>query len=300
MIAAHVTLDNQNSQIVQYGELLSEWTGSKNLNDVEFTEFFSFPDYESFDDLLFDVTQVSGIHVVRMEPKFSHNNFDTVITTISAGFNISGNRISLKLIPCSNNLMRFETKSNIPSALFDSVTEGIIICSPGGKILRANDYAKSFFDSDLNDPNFAEAIHGTSNFPKNSTLPEALAGNSHKPYFFVSSGERETNEVRFYPFTDEDGYYQGFTAYIRKAAEHTVQTKSDELPEITTVVKRVRETAHDINNIMTVVMGRLQILTFSAEDEDLLENLSSVEKAARDSTDKLHQLQEYLRNIPLD
>jgi len=300
MIAAHVTLDNQNSQIVQYGELLSEWTGSQNLNDIKFTEFFSFPDYDSIEDLLFDVTQSSGIHVVRMEPKFSHDKFESLISTISAGFNISGNRISLKLIPCSNHLINFETKSNIPSALFDEVTEGIIICSPNGKILQVNDYARSFFNSDLNNHKFPEVIHGTSAYPKNSTLPEALAGNSHKPYFFISSDDRETNEVRFYPFTDEDGYFQGFTAYIRKASARPGQSKSDEQPEVTTVVKRVRETAHDINNIMTVVMGRLQILTYSAQDEDLLENLRAVEKAARESTDKLHNLQEYLRNIPLE
>lgn len=300
MIAAHVTLDNQNSQIVQYSELLSEWTGSQNLSDVKFTEFFSFPDYKSFEDLLFDLTQVSGIHLVRMQTKFSNDNFDTVISAISAGFNISGDRISFKLIPCSNQLDNFETKSDIPAALFDAVNEGIIICSPVGDILQANDYARSLFDSNVNNPNFAEAIHGRSTYPRNSTLPEALAGNSHKPYFFNSAGERETNEVRFYPFTDEDGYFQGFTVYIRKAAETPVRSKSDDLPEVTTVVKRVRETAHDINNIMTVVMGRLQILTFSTQDEDLLVNLRSVEKAARESTDKLHKLQEYLRNIPLE
>jgi hypothetical protein len=300
MIAAHVTLDSQNSRIVQYGELLSEWTGSRSLNDVNFTELFSFPDYETFEDLLFDVTQDIGIHMIRVIPKFTHDKFDKLISTISAGFNISGDRISLKLIPCSNKPVAFTTKSDIPSPLFDAVTEGIIICSPEGNILEVNDYARSFFDGDSNKLSYTEAIHGTGTFPKNSTLPEALAGNSHKPYFFVSPGNRQTHEVRFYPFSDDNGYFQGFTAYIRKAAGHPVQSTSDDQPEVTTVVKRVRETAHDINNIMTVVMGRLQILTFSADDEDLLDNLRSVEKAARDSTTKLHKLQEYLRNIPLD
>ncbi|MBD3274602.1 MAG: hypothetical protein GF372_04790, partial [Candidatus Marinimicrobia bacterium] len=252
MIAAHVTLDNQNSQIVQYGELLSEWTGSRSLNDVNFLELFSFPDYETFEDLLFDVTQESGIHMIRIIPQFTHDKFDRLISTISAGFNISGDRISLKLIPCSNKPVDFKTNSLIPSPLFDAVTEGIIICNSDGNILQANDYARSFFDGELNDLSYTEAIHGTGTFPKNSTLPEALAGNSHKPYFFVSHDNRETHEVRFYPFTDDNGYFQGFTAYIRKAAEHPVQAKPDEQPEVTTVVKRVRETAHDINNIMTV------------------------------------------------
>ncbi len=297
MIAAHVTLNVNDSRIVQYSESFSEWLNSSTISNEKFNKFFEISGYQSVEDLLFEVAQSKDVHLIKLRAQFSHNEFDTAISCLSSSLNIAGDRVSFKIIPISSQQFHLQ---NLPHPLFDSVNESIFICDPGGIILLANDTAQKNFDFTLEESHLSGVLYDKASFPEGITLPAALAGKTEKSSLLKGSGEQTTFEQRFYPFTDQQGYFLGFTVYIRKMEDDLTQTAEDTNPEVASIVKKVRETAHDINNIMTVVMGRLQIITFNATDEDVLKSLRSVEKSARESTDKLHKLQEYLRNIPVD
>jgi signal transduction histidine kinase len=53
--------------------------------------------------------------------------------------------------------------------------------------------------------------------------------------------------------------------------------------------------AHHLNNLLTVVVGRVQLVLRSTDDERVQRTLAIVEKAAKDGADIVHQLQQFSR-----
>jgi len=55
--------------------------------------------------------------------------------------------------------------------------------------------------------------------------------------------------------------------------------------------------AHNLNNMLQVVNGNLEILSTRIEDENLLRYLENAQAGARQLTDLAHQLSEYPHEI---
>lgn len=54
--------------------------------------------------------------------------------------------------------------------------------------------------------------------------------------------------------------------------------------------------AHDFNNALTIILGNIQLLLFSAKSEEEKETLRTMEKVAKDSARTVKRLQEFARN----
>jgi GAF domain-containing protein len=79
------------------------------------------------------------------------------------------------------------------------------------------------------------------------------------------------------------------------AAREAVQQKLVQGETLRALGELAGGAAHHLNNLLTIVVGRVQLLLRSAEDERLRRPLAIIEKAAKDSSEVVRRLQQFSR-----
>jgi signal transduction histidine kinase/CheY-like chemotaxis protein len=92
------------------------------------------------------------------------------------------------------------------------------------------------------------------------------------------------------------GRFQAGAAVTEPGAARQKQTQGETLRALADLAGGA---AHHLNNLLTIVVGRVQLVLRSTDDERLLRPLTIVERAARDGAEVVRRLQQFSRMRPV-
>ena len=103
-------------------------------------------------------------------------------------------------------------------------------------------------------------------------------------------------EERCFPVLSDENTVESFILYaknITKARE--MDEKSSQMKKLSALGQISSGVAHDFNNVLTVVLGRVQLMKRLTSDSHMFKSLDMIEKSALDGASKVRKIQEFSR-----
>jgi len=103
-------------------------------------------------------------------------------------------------------------------------------------------------------------------------------------------------EERCFPVLSDENMVKSFILYaknITKARE--LEEKSSQMKKLSALGQISSGVAHDFNNVLTVVLGRVQLMKKLTSDSHMFKSLDMIEKSALDGASKVRKIQEFSR-----
>ncbi|MEJ2049281.1 MAG: ATP-binding protein [Calditrichota bacterium] len=185
-----------------------------------------------------------------------------------------------------------------PAQLFDAITDFLVVCDPTYTIRRANRAAQAVYGGlgALEGQPCYRVLRGKPHPCTDCPLPQTLETGKVVPYEYYDDQLREFLEMRTYPHLGGDGTLADFTILTRVVSERRRQEgETAQQKKLVALGQMASGLAHDFNNMLTIILGRVQLLKSRTTDPGLLRNLKTIEKAAFDSTDIIQRLQDFTR-----
>lgn len=207
------------------------------------------------------------------------------------------NQLELILAPLSDRADQRSPFDHFPP-LFNAITDFFLICDEKFTVVAANKAAKAVYSGadDLIGQKCYAALRGKKSPCAGCPLPQTLASGRVVPVEFYETDLREFLELRTYPNFDDEGNYRGFTLLKRIVSKRRAQEdETAQSKKLQALGQMASGVAHDFNNMLTIILGRIQLLKSKTSDQTSLSNLQTMEKAALDSTDIIQRLQDFTR-----
>lgn len=103
-------------------------------------------------------------------------------------------------------------------------------------------------------------------------------------------------EERCFPVLGADETLDSFILYVKNITKsRELEEKSSQLKKLSALGQISSGVAHDFNNVLTVVLGRVQLMKKLTSDPHLLKSLDMIEKSALDGASKVRKIQEFSR-----
>lgn len=103
-------------------------------------------------------------------------------------------------------------------------------------------------------------------------------------------------EERCFPILSDDGNIESFILYAKNITKsREIEEKSSQMKKLSALGQISSGVAHDFNNVLTVVLGRVQLMKKLTSDPHLLKSLDMIEKSALDGASKVRKIQEFSR-----
>jgi len=116
------------------------------------------------------------------------------------------------------------------------------------------------------------------------------------PIHFYDDKLEEYFEERTYPITEEDRTLVGYIIVFRNITTNIeIGNKSALTKKLIALGQISSGVAHDFNNVLTGVLGRIQLLKRTVTDQEVLRHLDMIEKSALDGASKVARIQEFAR-----
>jgi len=182
--------------------------------------------------------------------------------------------------------------------IFDKISDLVILCGADYTILESNRSADVIFGQgeSLVGKKCHSVLHQKGMPCIDCPLHDTLKSGLIIPLVKYDERFGEYFEERTHPILDEDDHLQSFIITSKNV------TKSRELEEKSAQAKKLLAlgqissgVAHDFNNVLTVVLGRIQLLKRQITDEYILNSLKMIEKSALDGASKVRKIQEFSR-----
>jgi PAS domain S-box-containing protein len=174
-----------------------------------------------------------------------------------------------------------------------------------GKLLWGNKATIEIYGcsaESLKQRHFLNMVHPDDYNVANYILQEALKG---APQFYESQFLTESGEPRHAVFNSIPLVSENKTTGVlwfareiteqKRALEHSLQ--ADKLRALGQLASGV---AHDFNNALTAILGRIQLLLERVEDKTICHSLRVVQTAAEDAAATVRRIQTFARQSPAD
>ncbi|MGC9362930.1 MAG: ATP-binding protein [Fidelibacterota bacterium] len=103
-------------------------------------------------------------------------------------------------------------------------------------------------------------------------------------------------EERCFPIMAADDTVKSFILYVKNITKsRELEEKSSRLKKLSALGQISSGVAHDFNNVLTVVLGRVQLMKKLISDPYMLKSLDMIEKSALDGASKVRKIQEFSR-----
>ena len=103
-------------------------------------------------------------------------------------------------------------------------------------------------------------------------------------------------EERCFPFLKDSGELDFFVLFAKNITKsREIEEKSARIKKLSALGQISSGVAHDFNNILTVVLGRVQLMKKLAKDPLFIKSLEMIEKSALDGASKVRKIQEFSR-----
>jgi len=189
----------------------------------------------------------------------------------------------------SNELYKF---------IFDKITDYILLCDPDFNITASNHAADVILGQgeSLSGQKCYAVLRQSDKPCLECPLADTLKSGAIIP--LVSYDERlgEYFEERTYPVVTSGGAIESFILTSKNVSKsRELEDKSAQIKKLSALGQISSGVAHDFNNILTVVLGRVQLLKKQVTDQYILNSLEMIEKSALDGAAKVRKIQEFAR-----
>ena len=182
--------------------------------------------------------------------------------------------------------------------IFDKINDMITLCDPEYTIIESNHSANILLGNgeSIVGKKCYRVFRGNSSPCVNCPLSETLASGIVQPISVYDERFGEYFEERTYPVLNNAAELNGFiliSKNVTKARE--IEEKSALMKKLTALGQISSGVAHDFNNVLTVVLGRVQLMKKQVIDPLILNSLEMIEKSALDGAAKVRKIQEFAR-----
>lgn len=196
----------------------------------------------------------------------------------------------------------FEHKSFLAS-LADLAPDEIYMLDAEGRFVWMNERAEAANDSmptGLLGRHFSEIVAADSRERSNLHLRRTLAGEDAQCEVQVVRADGATRFVEAHTSPRwKDGNVTGVLVFLRDTTErrrtHERMAQSDKLRAVGELAAGV---AHNLNNSLTVIQGRAQLLLMRSTDEATAKSLETITRAVAEGSQTLRRILEFARRDP--
>ncbi|MFN2493978.1 MAG: ATP-binding protein, partial [Pyrinomonadaceae bacterium] len=183
------------------------------------------------------------------------------------------------------------------ASIADRTPDEIYALDASGQITWMNERAEAYRLLMTSGGRFLDVVSDDSRLLTEENLQRTLAGNDTD---FEVSVIRAEDSVRFAEAHTsplwKDGEIDGALVFLRditqRKREHKLMAQSDKLRAVGELAAGV---AHNLNNSLTVIQGRAQLLLRNATDEASAKSLTVITNAVEDGTKTLRRILEFAR-----
>jgi signal transduction histidine kinase len=173
------------------------------------------------------------------------------------------------------------------------------VCDPDFTILESNRAADIILGKgeSLKHQKCFDALRRRNEKCLSCPLTTTLESGKILPYIYYDRTLNEYFEERLFPITDEENNLSHFVLTCRNISEtRAIENQNSQMKKLSALGKISSGVAHDFNNILTVINGRISIMKKKSNDPDILKNLQILEKAASDGAEKIRGIQDFARH----
>ena len=183
------------------------------------------------------------------------------------------------------------------ASITDRTPDEIYALDLGGRITWMNERAQAYKLSLSPGISFLDVVSSDSREPTEENLRRTLSGADTEYEVRLSGldGATRHTEAHSSPLW-KDGEIDGALVFLRdvtdRKREHELMAQSDKLRAVGELAAGV---AHNLNNSLTVIQGRAQLLLRNATDEVSSRSLQVITNAVEDGTKTLRRILEFAR-----
>jgi len=298
MITSQITIDYHSEAILEADDTFRDWVGTTSDDSDNFTDYFEPIGDESVEEIIHQAISSGTLRYIRLRPLREVEGVDKVMVFLDPGKDLFGNKLTLRLYPLGEPFSWIQTETELPNELFDSINDFIFVCSPDYTILRANFSAHTVYggQEEIEGRKCYEVLHGKTSPCEECPLPQTLSSHKVIPYEYYERNFGEFLETRTYPQVDKQERFRGFTMINRIVSmRHKQEVEATQNKKLQALSQMASGISHDFNNMLTIILGRVQLLRQKVSEPGVLASLKTIEKAAMDSTDMIQRLQDFTR-----
>ena len=217
---------------------------------------------------------------------------------------LRGDRLQLNALVIArdiSNLRRAEAEAiahkSFLANIADRTLDEIYALDTAGRITWMNERAQTFKPLMLTGGNFLDLISPDSRALTEENLRRTLKGDDteHEVRINALDGSTRHTEAHTSPLW-KNGEIEGALVFLRdvtdRKREHELMAQSDKLRAVGELAAGV---AHNLNNSLTVIQGRAQLLLRNATDDVSSRSLQVITNAVEDGTKTLRRILEFAR-----
>jgi len=182
--------------------------------------------------------------------------------------------------------------------IFDKITDSILLCDADYTISESN-YATEILlgeGENLAGRKCYSVLRSLDQPCIDCPLTDTLKSGVIIPLVKYDERFGEYFEERTYPIIDSTGGIETFIITCKNVTKsRELEEKSAQLKKLSALGQISSGVAHDFNNVLTVVLGRIQLLKKQIKDPLIMNSLDMIEKSALDGASKVRKIQEFSR-----
>ncbi|MFQ6674933.1 MAG: ATP-binding protein [Fidelibacterota bacterium] len=191
-------------------------------------------------------------------------------------------------------------------SVFDHLTDFIVVCRPDYTIVESNKSADVILGK--GESLVGKTCHETfRNRPQpcaDCPLSATMESGTVIPLNTYDQRFEEYFEERTHPVVSKGGELEGFVLTGRNVTRiREIEDKFAQAKKLAAIGRVSSGVAHDFSNILTGVLGRVQMLKEKLKDSPLLDLVKVIEKAARNGVETVRRIQDFTRargDVPLE
>ncbi len=288
----HIRLDRKTGEITATDTTFEAWVGAGVRGHID--EYLIGLERTSFFKAVQSKLEREGILVIPAETRFNNRGIKQVLCYLPTRAEAD---LPVSLVPLAE-VHQQSAITTPPPQLFDVITDFLLVCDPHYTIVRANRAAQAVYGGlqPVEGRKCYQVLRGKQQPCEDCPLPATLESGYLRPTEYYDRQLGEFLEIRTYPQVTAEGRWQDFTILTRVVSERrrqegeTAQTK-----KLLALGQMASGLAHDFNNMLTIILGRVQLLKSRTTDPEVRSSLRTIETAAFDSTDIIQRLQDFTR-----
>ncbi|MBU1633377.1 response regulator, partial [bacterium] len=182
--------------------------------------------------------------------------------------------------------------------IFDHITDMIMVCGSDYTITVSNEPANIVLGKgeSLIGEKCYRVLRQSKSPCVDCPLQDTINSGTIIPLVKYDDRFSEYFEERCFPILAGEDTIESFILYAKNITKsRELEEKSSQMKKLSALGQISSGVAHDFNNVLTVVLGRVQLMKKLSSDPYMLKSLDMIEKSALDGASKVRKIQEFSR-----